>query len=363
MATTYFTPEENMLYSISFQDEGWWGTYGTSNNILGKQIADPTTQPFPNNEIEDAYLWQFFKVAENTYALANYKYGNLGKLVTSNGYVNLGAGELQKETPVFTLINRLKQGSDADWVQLYASTVDIEGIVHAQPSLPGYLRVEAVTDFSFSIKKEKMNPAAENLVAINTGEEINEPVFINGTAPQTYPVTPMLMNELYVPYFMVKDKTLPNMADRIQQTPYYILRQYGQFEMVAEYKNNSVGTVTFVEHWEYGWSATVSGNISAELGFELGGDIEENEIFLKEEEEVTIKLTLGIDLGASVSGSGSYSKEIRAEAPPATSIAIYGTSATFELYQGNGVTAVAKPNVPMKMNKRYVSISDPTPEV
>lgn len=358
MAVTYFTPKENTLYSICFQSRGWWELY-TSDSIHGRKIDDPSTRNFPNES-----LWQFFKVSENAYALCSYKDGRLVKITKSNdGYSNLSLGNLQKDTPIFTLFAQDKGNSDKGWVQLSVSTVDSQGIIDAQPDLPGFLRVASVSGFFFSIKEERKNPAAENLSEINAAQEIDEPTFIEGTAPQVYPEAPMLMNEVYVPYFMVNDKTLPNMMERIQQTPYYILRQYGQYEMVAEYKNGSVGTVTFVENWQYGWSATVSANISAQLGFGLGGNIEENEILLKETEEAGIKLTFGIDLGVSASVSESSSKEIQAEAPPSTAIAIYGISAFFKLFQGDGVSAIASPNIPMKMNQRYVSISIPYPKV
>lgn len=358
MAVTYFTPKENMLYSICFgYNEKTWETFCYDNqNIHGRVIDDQYTRNFP-----DESLWQFFKVAENSYTIANYKYGTLYKIDNSNGTVSIKSGNLQKNTPIVTPIYGQDGGDDLEWVQLLVRTTDNQGIIHAQPNLDHYLRVEAVTDFRFSIKEEKMNPAAETLAEINPAEEIDEPTFVNGTAPTVYPAMPTLMNEYYVPYFMVKDMTLSNMGDRIKQSPYYILRQYGQFSMVAEYKNGSVGSVTFVETWQYGWSATVSANVSAQFGFELGGEIEENEIVVKEEEEAATKLNFGIDLGATAGGSGSYSKQIRAEAPPSKAIAIYGVSANFELYQGDGVSAIAKPNIPMKTNRRYVSISEDYP--
>jgi hypothetical protein len=154
------------------------------------------------------------------------------------------------------------------------------------------------------------------------------------------------------------------MADRIQQTPYYILRQYGQYEMIAQYSNGSTnenGSVTLVETYEYGWSDTVSANISAQFGFELGGTLEENEVILKETEQLTIKLNLGLEVGVSINKSASYSKQIRAEVPSETTLAIYGVTASFKLYQGNGTSAIASPNAPMKTSRKLISITEPYP--
>ena len=364
MAVEYFTPKENTLYSINFQSSGWWETYTSEEGddfLRARQIEDPATR-YPDGSIDDHHdsLWQFFKVAENSYALANYKYGNMWKIFKGTEYNCIRTGDLQDETPLFSLI----YDESKQYIQLVVSTTDVYGIIDADLSRGNdedYIRVQAATDFSFKIMEINSNPAKDSLAVLNLMQEIDEPTFINGTAPQSYPSEPMLMNEVYVPYFIVNDKTLASMGDRIQQTPYYILRQYGQYGIIAEYKNGSAGTVTFVETWEYGWSATVSLKVSAQLGFDLGIKLEENEIILKEMEEVNIKVDFGIELGASVSGHGTYSKQIRAEAPPNNTIAIYGTNAFFELYQGDGTSAIASPNMPMKMNRRYVSISQPYP--
>lgn len=354
MAATYFTPEENTLYSICFQNDGvWWETYASPDNkIYGRQSL---------NEPSNDALWQFFKVAENSYAIANYGYGTIWNISSGDDYSYISLGKLGKESPIITPFVTNSGGDDGDSVQMTVSTVDVIGTVHADADLTDFVRVDSSSDFSFAVKSIKPNSANSSLSETQQGLEINEPTFENGSAPRIYPATPAVMNEVYVPYFMVNDPTMSSLANRIQKTPYYILRQFGQYEMVAEYRNGSKGTVTFVETWEYGWSATVSANMSAQLGFELGGTIEENELVLKETEQITVKANLGIELGASFGVSGTFSKEIRAEAPANTAIAIYGITATFELCQGDGTSAVASPNVPMKTNRRFVSISEPYP--
>jgi hypothetical protein len=358
---TNFTPKENTLYGICFQtQEGWIKIYSSNDNhFYDADIESPSSYDF-----KDEDLWQFFKVAENSYALANYKYGTLWNLETSSDYNYVTLGSLQKETPVITPFLTNKIEGDEDWVQFAVSTTDVSGLVEAGLSEANFMRVEATSDFSFAVKEIKQNPASNSLVEINQGLEVEEPAFVNGTAPQLYPAEATIMNEVYVPYFMVNDPTMTSMADRIQQTPYYILRQYGQYEMIAQYSNGSTnenGTVTLVETYEYGWSDTVSANISAQFGFDLGGTIEENEVILKETEQLTIKLNLGLEVGVSINKSASYSKQIRAEVPSETALAIYGVTASFKLYQGNGTSAIASPNVPMKTSRKFVSITEPYP--
>ena len=351
---TNFIPNENTLYSLCFEEtEGWLKIYSSSNDNFNDEYIDN-----PNSyEFADEDLWQFFKVAENCYALANYKYGTLWNTVSNEDNSSISLGGLQDATAV---ISPFHTGTDdtGDWVQFAVSSPGVSGLVEAGIVGAPLVSVVVNSSFSFCLKEIKQNPGSSSQAELSTNLQIDQPAFVNGVAPQIYPAEVMLMNEVYVPYFMVNDPTLASMADRIQQTPYYILRQYGQYELAGEYRNGSNATVTFVETWEYGWSSTISASVAVDLGFELGGKLEENEIILKEMEELMVKTSLNIEGGYSGNKSESFSKQIRAEAAKDTTMAIYGITSKFKLYQGSGTSAIASPSVPMKTQLRFLSISE-----
>lgn len=163
---TNFIPKEHTLYSICLESASWVKIYSSSNNsFYSADIESPSSEEFADED-----LWQFFKVAENSYTLANYKYGTLWNLETTNGYNCVTLGNLQKETPVITPFLTSTAGGN-DWVQLAVSTVDMSGLVEADFSngAPSFMEVKATSGFSFVITEIKQNPASDSLVEINQG--------------------------------------------------------------------------------------------------------------------------------------------------------------------------------------------------
>lgn len=310
------------------------------------------------------YQWQFFAASDGTYVIANCGTGELispTTTVTSNGTsMTLGT---DVDTCAAYAITQY-QGTDGNW----SGVVSLRDVTGAGDT---YLTVGSGANNS--VLWESMGTAVGacqwylmpystfELPSLENTTNLSLPSFDNGTAPPKYPFTPELSNAVYVPYFMVNDRTMKNWANRIAYSPYYRLNQYWQFKLAASLMNNTDGQDIFNESWTYGWSVNLSATVNASLGFTLGGQIVENQFLFKEKEEASINAQLGISATVGATGSGSYSKNVSIYVQARTCAAFYGVETTYQLYQMIGNSCVATPGVPMKMDNNFLTITGPIP--
>jgi hypothetical protein len=337
-------------------------TYANFISAIGLDIDDAE---LPSN-LGLAYQWQFFEVSAGKYVIANCLTGEL--MSPTSTITNAGVS--------------MKLDNDIDSVSVYSITQYMTEL-----GWNNFVALQDVTDSGNCYLSA--NAAVENNSIVygcvgdihasatwclypygdpidmpdlsSSAMNSSLPTYVNGTAPTKYPQIPEISNSVYVPYFMVNDKTMRNWGNRITYSPYYRLNQYWQFKLAASVINDTDGQVLFNESWTYGWTTAISGSVSGELGFALADKFTASVVLIKDSIQGALNAKLGITLSATLTGSGTYSKNLSIYVQPNKCAAVYGIETTYELYQMNGYNRVAKPNVPMRMDHNFLTIEGDLP--
>ncbi len=341
------------------------------NGVLGldpsvyNNNALPTTGTI-GTDLSMQYQWQFFKVSSGNYVIANCDNGELlakSENMLDNESVEI---ELETNTDVSCIYSMTKYQDESDNLSDTIAMRDVTGA--GDTFLSTYLDanganalMEGQGDPYNSSQWYLLEYSEFEMPEITTIGNLGLPTFDNGIAPPLFPIEPQISNSVYVPYFMVNDKTMKNWGDRIQNSPYYLLVQKSQYKISASVMNNTDSVDIFNESWTYGWSVSLSASVSADLGFSIGETLEANLFVVKDSLEASINAELGISLTGGIIGSGSYSKDVSVKIPGRSCVAFYGIETTYELYQMNGISCISNPNVPMRMDNNFLTITGTIP--
>ncbi len=346
----------------------------TNESLVLDGTASPTLAGLKN----DAPLnsrWQFFEVSNGNYVIANCQTGQLLYKTNEQNPLDPEGGMCM------TVGNNTDQCGVYNITQLTEDTLNPEviGDTVAIRDSTGAGDTFLTVDFDSETSKyggiyEAIGNQTSNcewyLIPYGDVEQppVQQPVRLdlpafndNGIAPPVWPLQPETVNRVWVPYFMVNDKTMKNWGDRIKHSPYYLLIQKAQYKMAASVMNCTNSDDSFNENWTYGWSEDISESVSADLGFTLGDEFEASILVVKDTISAGISGDLGISFSVSIGASGSNSKDVSVNIPAQSCVAFYGVQTTYELYQMNGVSCVATPDVPLKMDNNFLTIQGELP--
>lgn len=333
----------------------------TDNNIYNSSNF-PTTQTVQSG-LSRSYQWQFFEVTSGNYVIANCNSGKL--LYKTNNIIEgdsmpITLGTNTDMCGIFSLTEFQESAESETWSESIAIR-DITGPGNGFLTFDQNGLCEKVGDSYSNSEWFLLEYSGFELPHLEGENVLTLPSFNNDrTAPPLFPVEPQTTNSALVPYFMANDKTMRNWGDRIKHSPYYLIVQKSQYKLGASIMNNSTVSDMFIENWTYGWSLGISSQISGELGFTLGDTFSIGFLTLvRNNVQVGINAKLGLSFSGQATGNGSYSKDIRINVEPGTSVAFYGIETYYELYQMNGISCVARPNAPMRMDNNFLTISCP----
>lgn len=353
-----FEPTRGCLYSIrggnANNSQGYYWLYNydqyDNNRIHGTPAFD---------DGNSALKWQLMPVGNNSVIIVNQANGFVATVTDTGdgGYGLCVTDNIDDNTPTITGI--LVDNKVALYVPAYDSYI-------VAPSGDGdnfWLRIQTVEDIRDAAIWSVEELAGEEIdvpVLPDTGT-INTPEFdAQGNAPAF--TLPSPARASYIPFCLVKDSTI-SPAQAVQSSPYYILQQYEQYYQAALVENNTDGEHTFVEDWQFGASESKSRSFTQKFGMELGFNMTENEIFLKENENANISGEMGFEEGNTSSFSATGSKQIRVQVPARSKVALYGISTSYKLFQISADTSVAMPvaeiDKAFRMANKFLTISCP----
>lgn len=357
----YYNPDSNKVFDIRYDSASTEYCFGDTNNgntLEGVPIVE-TLGNIPTADFTDNYLRQFFEISKNVYVIANYGTGRLLSIYNSGAASYLGMGNLDENTATFSF--PAPDGSEPGPNTPFAVNCDYaSGFVIPDNEAEYFAALTGVSSLADACVmwieegKSIQTPPPDEADDV---VQLTFPTFTNNEAPPLHPATAELMGCYYIPYFVVNDPMLPDPAQQIKQSPYYILRQYGQYKLSANINNPSANTLTFVEEWQYGWSDSTSSSFSDTIGANIGGSVEGNEIFVKETLSAKINVDMNITLTQTEDQSESQMKQVRINVPTNSLTALYGISTKLSVYQSNGFTLIAQPQAPLCLENGLTVIS------
>ncbi|MGB1242950.1 MAG: hypothetical protein ACPG49_10540 [Chitinophagales bacterium] len=376
----YFKPAKGKIYGLSFTatpTTGYVGYLGvrtdlsTDDNIRGEGSKDMTNY---------RSFWQFMPVGTNTFIIVNQQTGGV-LTVEDNGSGNLycTSKALDDNTP--TIIGIQSNNVSylyAFYIPSYDAYIypvyDGAGTYHTSVEVKDSADDAAVwhlEDTSSDSYWTDNFPALANpnyaLPDLPAVASANKPAFDSeGNAPM---ITAMSLGKsTYIPFCLITDSSMSDSSKAITESPYYLLQQYEQYYQASCVENETAGTITLVDTWEYGSSESKSRNFTQEFGIKVGFNMTENEFIAKENESITASVDLGFQEGNTSTSSETMSKEVRVEVLPNNKLALYGITTSYKLFRLSDATNVANQQNPTavsqmddyaKMANKFLTITYP----
>ncbi|MGB1242951.1 MAG: hypothetical protein ACPG49_10545 [Chitinophagales bacterium] len=357
----YFQPDMGTIYLLkyisnsttSLSDNGFISTmngFSSSNNIRGwVKVYYDTYES----------CWQLMPIGTNSFIIVNQQDGGVLTVEDNNGNPYCTAKSLDENTPTIVgiqgnngLYALFMPNYDAYIYPVHNSDGSYRLLVEAKGSADDAavwdLQNTNITSNWESTFPDLANPnyIVPELPAV---ADAIKPVFDNeGNAPVVTALS--LGKSTYLPFCLVTDNSM-SASKAITDSPYYLLQQYQQYYQASCVENETGGTITLVDTWEYGSSESKSRNFTQKIGIDVGFNMTENEIFVKETESVNLSANLGFEEGNTSTSSDTMSKQVRVEVLPNNKLALYGVSTSYKLFRFADTTNVANQQNPTAVSQ------------
>lgn len=399
-----------MSNSIDFSDKTKVYTIQTGGNYLGgltefdideekgigQEVGDPMNyyyQGTVTQESENCY-WGFFEIVQGTYVLGNYGSGSIlsytsgftsstnsiGMHLQSQNYAIAGHGDQEIK---FTYLH----GNDTETMTVPACNITVS-YDDTSGKYALYVKNEAVSgylmpsDGYFAILSESSASDASvwdinvvdgvtlNVPSLNASYssiEDSQPTITPTNSPTPYPATPIETDEQLVPYFLANDPTLTDLQQKIQSSPYYVMKQFTQYTLQDEHTNSAkVGDATIGLSYTWGISESNSKTFSSTFGISVGfsEEIDAGSEFggTKTTFSTNVSMSFGYSQTQSESTTTTNTESITHTIPPGHKVALYAQNNTYSLFQYNNASAVAEPQgLGVVKNGSTISVSCSVP--